>query len=123
MDQIFFTLAGVSGMLAVALGAFGAHILEARLPEALMRTYEKAVRYHLIHSLALAVAGVATILYPYSRFPLWAAWLFLGGILLFSGSLYARVFLNRKTAAIPAPFGGAAFILGWLALALAPWIK
>lgn len=123
MDQVFFTLAGLLGALGVALGAFGAHGLEGRRSQELMRTYEKGVRYHLVHSLAVAVAAVATLMWPYSRFPIWAGWLFLVGVLLFCGSLYVRVLFLSKKAALPAPLGGLAFILGWLALALTPWLR
>ncbi len=118
METIFLLLAGVFGGLGVALGAFGAHALKARLLPDRLITFETAVRYQLIHALALSSAGILIILFPVSSFPVIAAWLFTAGILLFSGSLYLLVFTNQPWFGAIAPLGGLALIAGWVCLGL-----
>ena len=76
--------AGVSGALAVALGAFGAHVLRGKVDASALKTWETAATYHLVHAAALGVCGAARVSGA-------AGWLFASGTLLFSGSLYAMV--------------------------------
>ncbi len=121
MERLFFTVGGVSGMMAVALGAFGAHVLKARLSADLLATFETAVRYHMYHAIALFLAAVANVMWPYSLRPEWAGWAFIAGTVLFSGSLYGRVFLRVRALGMLAPLGGVAFMAGWLFLGLSPW--
>jgi uncharacterized membrane protein YgdD (TMEM256/DUF423 family) len=101
---------------AVGLGAFGAHGLKSRVTADLLAVFETAARYHLIHALAIvAVAWVA------ERYPgacaTAAGWLFLAGIVLFSGSLYALVLTGVRGLGAITPLGGLAFIAGWILLA------
>jgi uncharacterized membrane protein YgdD (TMEM256/DUF423 family) len=105
--------------LAVMLGAFGAHGLKTKLAPEMLVTFETGVRYHFYHALGLlAVALVATQL-P-DTLPLrWAGYLMVAGIVLFSGSLYALSLTGVRGLGIVTPFGGVAFIAGWLLLALA----
>ena len=106
------------GALGVALGAFGAHALaDVVTPERLV-TFETAVRYHLLHALAAALAAVAATSHPGARS---AAWLLLAGSLVFSGSLYALVATDIGGFGAVAPIGGALMIAGWLRLAWAGW--
>lgn len=98
--------------LGVVLGAFGAHGLEARLPEARLETYHTAVRYHLTHALGLLLA--AGWGGPGMRA---APWLALG-ILLFSGSLYLLALTGIGLLGAVAPFGGAAWVAAWTLLGL-----
>jgi uncharacterized membrane protein YgdD (TMEM256/DUF423 family) len=103
----------------VALGAFGAHALKARLPAELLATWNTAVQYHLWHALGLIATGLAAALVADGPWLRAAGTLLLAGILLFSGSLYALALGAPKALGAVAPFGGLALILGWLALAVA----
>lgn len=112
-------LSGLSGALAVALGAFGAHGLRERLPADLLAVYHTASLYHLIHTLALL--GVALLLQQIGPSP-WlraAGWLFLAGVVLFSGSLYVLAMSGVRWLGAITPLGGVALIGGWLCLAAA----
>lgn len=118
---MWWTIAGVAGALGVALGAFGAHGLQGRLDDPhLLEVWQTASRYHLIHALALAAVAA------HPGRPWAAGWLFVAGIIVFSGTLYLMPLLTmglggswRWLGAIT-PLGGLAFIAGWLALALWP---
>jgi uncharacterized membrane protein YgdD (TMEM256/DUF423 family) len=117
-DRMFALLGAVSGFLAVAAGAFGAHALRARIPADLLAVYETGVRYQMYHALALfAVAWVSTR----STAPqvAWAGWLFVAGTIVFSGSLYALSLTGIRWLGAITPIGGVAFLAGWLALAWA----
>lgn len=99
------------------MGAFGAHVLRDRLDAYQMSVYEKAVFYHFIHALGiLAVTLLArSRAIPAASLPLIAFLLFIG-IVLFSGSLYVLALSGVRTLGIITPFGGVAFIAGWLVL-------
>jgi uncharacterized membrane protein YgdD (TMEM256/DUF423 family) len=118
-----FTIAGALLMaLAVGAGAFGAHGLRPyfeRFPD-LAGTYDTAVRYHMIHALAMFVAAWAVGKWP-SALTNWSGILFIVGMVLFSGSLYVLVLTRVRWLGAITPFGGVAFIVGWLLLALAAW--
>jgi len=104
------------GMIAVSLGAFGAHALKSLLlANGRLDTYELAVRYHFYHTFALLAVALLMDKYsgPLLRF---SALLFLIGIFLFSGSLYALCLLNISMIAIITPFGGIFLIVGWATL-------
>lgn len=108
---------------AVVLGAFGAHALKAVLTPQQLMTYDKGVTYQFYHSFALIAAGILYSAYPFNEVR-WAAWLFMAGIILFSGSLYVLVTLQHNGSSIgPAgiltPIGGLCFIGGWISLFLA----
>lgn len=105
-------LAGVAGASAVLLGAFGAHGLRDVLDAAHRELWHTAVEYHFWHALALAVA-VAWGRGKASRVAVWSLVL---GIVLFSGSLYGLALGAPRWLGIVTPFGGVAFMLGWLAL-------
>lgn len=123
MDRVFLSLAGLFGFLGVALGAFGAHLL-ARHFEALadgakrVQWWETATQYHLLHAVALGVAAWAVSRGGGSAATA-SGWLFAGGILLFSGSLYAMALTGIRALGAVTPFGGLLLLGGWLALALA----
>lgn len=120
--HIFFPIAALLGALAVALGAFGAHGLEGKLDPSSLQTYKTGVQYHFIHLIPLLLIPFL----PNGRFKvrlLLAGWLFLLGIVLFSGSLYllsTRDLTGLKVAWLGpvTPIGGLLFIGGWVALAL-----
>lgn len=117
--ETFLFLAGISGAIGVALGAFGAHALKDRLAPERLQTFETGVRYQMYHVAGLLGAVVASAQWPGSSFPSLAGWFFVAGTVLFSGSLYLLVITNKRWLGAITPFGGLAFIAGWILLALA----
>lgn len=107
----------VSAALAVAAGAFGAHALRDSVPPDRLATWQTGASYHLAHALALALAGLAGVA-SRGRWAGVAASLFLGGTVLFAGSLYALVLLDLPVLGAMTPLGGVALIAGWVALAV-----
>jgi uncharacterized membrane protein YgdD (TMEM256/DUF423 family) len=106
---------GAAGMaLAVILGAFGAHALKGRLDEYSIGIYERAVFYHFIHALGLLIVPVLRLS---QRATAWTCSLLCAGILLFCGSLYLLAVTGVRSLGAVTPFGGLAFIAGWLLLA------
>ena len=120
MDRLFFVLGCVSGFLAVGLGAFGAHALKARLSPDLLATFEVGVRYQMFHALALLAVGWAATRWPGGAVNA-SGWLFVGGTVVFSGSLYVLSLTGVRWLGAITPIGGAAFLAGWLCLAWAAW--
>jgi uncharacterized membrane protein YgdD (TMEM256/DUF423 family) len=121
MHRSFLGWAGVLGCLAVALGAFGAHGLSARLSglsdgAQRLEWWKTAAQYHLAHAVAL---GLAAGLLGETRLGRVACSGFIGGIVLFSGSLYAMTLTGVRVLGAVTPLGGLSFMLGWAALALA----
>lgn len=107
--RLFLIIAGISGFLAVALGAFGAHGLSDILSEKLLETYKTGVLYHLIHSvvlLAISLSNKTNLVKPF-----WAIFI---GIILFSFSLYIYSITEIKFFAMITPIGGVSFLVGWL---------
>lgn len=121
IDFRWLAAAAVLGGLSVALGAFGAHGLQGRVAPELLTVFETGARYHMYHALALVVVAVAAGRLPESALVTSAGFLFVAGIALFSGSLYAMTLTGIRTLGIVTPFGGVAFLAGWGALALAAW--
>ena len=119
--RIALILAGLLLALAVAFGAFGAHALKARLTPDLQAVWQTAVQYHALHGLGLVAVGLLLLLKPEAPGVGIAGWLFVAGIVLFSGSLYALALTGIRTLGAVTPLGGAAFIAGWLAFAWAAW--
>jgi uncharacterized membrane protein YgdD (TMEM256/DUF423 family) len=120
MERIFFILGSLSGLIAVAAGAFGAHSLRDRLSADLLATFETGARYQMYHALALLLAAWAITRWP-GPLTSAAGWLFVAGTLIFSGSLYALSLSGLRWLGAITPLGGVAFIGGWLCLALAAW--
>jgi len=125
LERVLFAMSGVLGALGVLFGAFGAHGLRARLdalPDGALRRawWETGAHYHLIHALAIAVAG-----YLVSRAgSSWATisgFSFALGILLFSGSLYGMTITGVRALGAVTPLGGLLFIAGWASLAISAW--
>tara|TARA_R110001592_G_scaffold363043_1_gene679658 strand:+ start:144990 stop:145367 length:378 start_codon:yes stop_codon:yes gene_type:complete len=121
MAKMFITLASLSGMLAVAFGAFGAHALKNRLDDYAMGVFQTAVQYHFYHSLALLAVGVIALSHPQVALLRSSGWLFAVGIVVFSGSLYLLSFSGLRWLGAVTPIGGLAFIAGWACLAAASW--
>jgi len=121
MPSIFIQISALSGLLAVALGAFAAHALKNRLDEYAQGIFQTAVNYHFIHTLALLACAILLLHWPKSTALLVAACAFIIGIMLFSGSLYTLSLTGIRGLGAITPFGGVAFIVGWTALFLAAY--
>ena len=118
--RLLLQLAALLGGLGVAIGAFGAHALHDTLAKAgRLDTFETAVRYQFYHALALVAIGVLWAVRPELRTLGTTGWLWTGGILLFSGSLYALCFTGITKLGAVAPLGGLLLLAGWVSLALA----
>ena len=118
MDRTFFAIGCVSALLAVGLGAFGAHGLKARLAPEMLTVFEVGVRYQMYHALALLAVAWACARWPGGA-SVAAGWLFVAGTLVFSGSLYALSLSGIRWLGAITPVGGLAFIAGWGCLAWA----
>ncbi len=101
--------------LAVAAGAFGAHALRGRLDPSQLAVFETAARYQMYHGLALVLTGLLGVHWPGRALHV-AAWLFLAGVILFSGSLYALTLGGMRGLGMVTPLGGVCFLAGWVAV-------
>jgi uncharacterized membrane protein YgdD (TMEM256/DUF423 family) len=118
--KLFVVLGALAGAAAVALGAFGAHALKARLTPDQLAVWQTAVQYHFWHALALVAIGIIiSAALPGSTTLRWAGWLMVAGLVLFSGSLYVLVLSGARWLGAVTPLGGAAWIAAWLLLAWA----
>jgi uncharacterized membrane protein YgdD (TMEM256/DUF423 family) len=118
--RIWLVIAALNGALAVAFGAFAAHGLSQQLDAHALGIFETGARYHMYHALAMGLAALA-MQGSAARTATWSAALFLIGIILFSGSLYALAMTGKRMFAFVTPAGGASFLVGWVLLALAAW--
>lgn len=118
MDRLFFALGALLAGLGVAAGAFGAHGLRDRLSAEMLAIFETGVRYHLIHALALLITAWASTRWS-SGLVSGAGWLFVVGVVVFSGSLYLLSLTETRWLGAITPIGGVAFVVGWFLLAWA----
>lgn len=116
MARRFFVVGALAAGIAVALGAFGAHGLKEAVTPQRLQTFETAVRYQMYHALALLFVGWLATVAP-TRLLQWVGTLFIGGIFVFSGSLYVLVLTDTSWLGAITPLGGVAFISGWGLLA------
>ena len=116
----FLMLAAFFGFTGVALGAFAAHGLKNRLTPEYLAIFHTGVTYQVVHTLALLGIALLATQIP-GRLITWAGASFAIGILLFSGSLYLLTLTGVSKLGIITPFGGLAFLVGWLCLGLAAW--
>ncbi|MFH0022670.1 DUF423 domain-containing protein [Pseudomonas fluorescens] len=116
----FLMLAAFFGFTGVALGAFAAHGLKNRLTPEYLAIFQTGVTYQLVHTLALFGVALLATQIP-GRLITWAGVSFAVGILLFSGSLYLLTLTGISKLGIITPFGGLAFLIGWVCLGLAAW--
>jgi uncharacterized membrane protein YgdD (TMEM256/DUF423 family) len=117
--RLTLVVASLAMFLAVALGAFGAHALKARLSADMAAVWQTAVQYHAWHALALFGLGLLMLHWPERSDLRLASWLLLAGIVLFSGSLYALALSGVRGLGAVTPVGGVLFLAGWLVLAWA----
>jgi uncharacterized membrane protein YgdD (TMEM256/DUF423 family) len=118
MGTLFFRIGAVSAGAAVGLGAFGAHALRAMVTPEMLAVFETGVRYQMYHALALVAIGLGFARVQ-RRTAAAAAWLFVAGTVLFSGSLYVLVLTGTRWWGAVTPLGGVAFLAGWAALVMA----
>ncbi|MGG4220346.1 DUF423 domain-containing protein [Paenibacillus jamilae] len=119
MQRRWIIVGSIMMMLAVAIGAFGAHIVKARIDADALAVYETGVKYHMIHAVGLLIVGLATGQWGSSTRLRWAARLLFTGIILFSGSLYVLSLTGIRVLGAITPLGGVCFIAGWILLAWA----
>jgi uncharacterized membrane protein YgdD (TMEM256/DUF423 family) len=113
--KLWLALGALYGLLGVALGAFGAHALKARLTGELLPIWKTAVEYHFWHALALVLVGVLALQRPGAALNV-AGGAFALGVLIFSGSLYALALSGVRGLGAVTPIGGVLLIVGWAAL-------
>ena len=118
MQRIFFSLGAGFALLAVAIGAFAAHALKSKVSEEMLAIFEIGARYQMYHALGLIAVAWAFSQW-HSQLVLAAGWLFVAGIAVFSGSLYALSLTGVLQLGAITPIGGFAFIIGWFLLVLA----
>lgn len=118
MDRVFFGIGALLAGLGVMAGAFGSHALRSRLSPDMLNVFEIAVRYQLIHALGLMAVAWAATRWPGVAVNA-AGWLFIAGIVLFSGSLYLLTVVGTRGLGIITPIGGGLMMAGWACLAWA----
>lgn len=116
--KMFFLLGSLFAFIAVAAGAFGAHALRQKLNADLLSIFEVGVRYQMYHALALLCVGFANGMFPHPLISV-AGWLFVAGIIIFSGSLYLLALSGIRTWGAITPIGGTLMLIGWLCLIIA----
>lgn len=115
--RLFLVIGALAMALVVALGAAASHALRERLAADAGGWFAIALQYHQLHALGLMIVGLAAARWP-SRWFVAAGWLLIGGLLLFSGNLYLRSLLDMHELRALTPYGGMAFIAGWLCVAI-----
>ncbi|PHS25750.1 MAG: hypothetical protein COA83_04880 [Methylophaga sp.] len=121
LAKICIFLGSLNALFAVALGAFGAHTLKAKLTTDMLVVYQTAVQYHFYHALGLLIIGLVAFHLPNNLWLKPSAILMFLGILLFCGSLYAMSVFNVRGIGMITPIGGLLFILAWLVLSISVW--
>lgn len=116
MDRIFLMIGAVMGALGVGAGAFAAHGLKGQLTPDLLAVFETGARYQMIHALALLAVSLVVARTPHPALT-FSGWLFIVGVVVFSGSLYVLAITGVRWLGAITPIGGLAMIAGWLCLA------
>lgn len=116
--KVLAVLTAISGFLAVALGAFGAHALRSTVTPEMLTVWQTAVQYQMFHVLVLLSIVIAGSRSPNSLLRV-SGWLFVMGTVLFSGSLYLLVMTGIKALGMITPVGGGLFLIAWLVLPFA----
>jgi uncharacterized membrane protein YgdD (TMEM256/DUF423 family) len=117
--KTFVFLGALNAFLAVALGAFGAHGLEGKIPDRYFEIWKTAVQYQMFHALGLLVVGLLLGKFPQAGLFSAAGWIMFIGIVLFSGSLYVLSVTQIKPLGAITPFGGVAFLIAWVLIGYA----
>lgn len=119
MFKLFASAGSINALIAVLLGAFGAHALKNRLTTEMMEIFQTGVQYHFYHALGLLAVGIIALHLPESGWLKASGWLMLAGIVIFSGSLYVLSVTGIKWLGAITPIGGTAFIVAWILLTVA----
>ncbi len=117
----WLVVGALCGLLRVTLGAFGAHVIKGQVAPDLLANWVTASDYLGMHGLAILICGLFLLQRPAARLAHFAAWAFLAGSILFSGSLYLMVLSGERLLGAITPVGGIALIVGWVLLAIAAW--
>lgn len=118
MLKLFVLIGSINMLLAVGLGAFGAHGLPGKLSERMIEIYQTGVQYHMIHAIGILIIAIVADRLGSPAMLLWAGWAMFIGIVFFSGSLYILSISGVKILGAITPIGGLFFMAGWLLLAL-----
>ena len=118
--KILLIVASIMSCLGVMLGAFAAHLLKEKLSQEMLSIFEVGVRYHMYHALALFAVAWLMVQFPEVGVPP-AGWLFVVGICIFSGSLYALSLTGVRWLGMITPVGGICFLVGWAWMAWSVW--
>jgi uncharacterized membrane protein YgdD (TMEM256/DUF423 family) len=117
--KTFIIIGAINAFLAVALGAFGAHGLEGKIPEKYLEVWKTGVTYQMFHALGLIAIGIIARNIQGSSLMSWSGWLMFIGIILFSGSLYVLSVTRISVLGAITPIGGVAFLVSWVFLTVA----
>jgi uncharacterized membrane protein YgdD (TMEM256/DUF423 family) len=117
-SQPIIITGAVLAFIGVALGAFGAHALKARLATDMMAVYQTGVQYHLVHALGIVLIGILVQMLPASKWLPIAGWIMTAGVIVFSGSLYALSVSGVRMLGAITPLGGIALLAAWLLVAI-----
>jgi uncharacterized membrane protein YgdD (TMEM256/DUF423 family) len=118
MHPLFLLLSASCALLAVAMGAFGAHGLKTILSPEMLAVYKTAVTYQMWHALGLSIVALLRAQNPTVRLLTYAGWLMFAGIILFSGSLYLLSIFGLSWLGMITPLGGVCFLSAWLLIIL-----
>lgn len=121
MIKLFFITGSIGCFLSVALGAFAAHGLKKLLTEQLLTTFHTAVEYQFFHSLSLIIIALVLSQKPKANYLKVSGMAIITGIVLFSGSLYILALTGITAFGVITPFGGIAFLIGWIYFSMAVW--
>ncbi len=117
----FLFIASLILFLGVGMGAFGAHGIRGMLSDQSMTIYQTAVSYQMSHGLGLGVIAAFSRHSQQSKLLVWAGWLMVAGVVLFSGSLYILSLTGIRWLGAITPFGGLAFLVAWGLAAVYAW--
>ncbi|MGG0451991.1 DUF423 domain-containing protein [Priestia megaterium] len=117
--KLFLIIGAINAMLAVALGAFGAHGLEGKISEKYLEVWKTGVQYQMFHAMGLFVIAFLLNKFPQSSLLTASGWIMFAGIVLFSGSLYVLSTSGIKVLGAITPLGGVAFIVAWILIIVA----
>jgi uncharacterized membrane protein YgdD (TMEM256/DUF423 family) len=120
MERFFLSASALSGLVAVALGAFAAHALKNSLDDYSLKVFHTGVSYQFYHTFALALVGLLISRLDQPSLKV-AGYAFLFGIVVFSGSLYLLAFTKTRAWGAVTPIGGVAFLIGWFSLFISVW--
>ncbi len=116
MAKAFFVIAALMAFMAVAGGAFGAHGLKSKVSTDMLDTFQTGIQYQFYHALGLLIVAIIIQVFQPSLLLKISGFLFIGGIVIFSGSLYALVLTGVKWLGAITPIGGLSFLAGWICL-------